>query len=101
MEGWRRGSRSSVRAMTKSNAKRPEHVFATHEDIARLLGRLDDKDVVDILALTPTVVEVEEASAWLDGSENKAARRGHPQTSRVVAILDIVDPDDEEPRHLR
>lgn len=87
--------------MAKSKTVRAKSIYATREDIARRLGTLDDKDIVDVLALSPTIAEIEEAGVWLDGQGNELARRGRPQTPRINAILDIVDRDDDELTRLR
>lgn len=90
--------------MTKprtSKASRSAPVFATRADVVRLFGDLDDESVSEVLALTPTIAEVEEASVWLEGEGDVIARKGHPQTPRIAAILDIVDREEEEPSYLR
>lgn len=76
-------------------------VFATRADIDRLLGEIGDDGVVAVLALTPTLQEVEEAAAWLDAREPSTPRQTHPQTLRVAQIIEIADRDDEEPGYLR
>jgi hypothetical protein len=80
-----------------SSAPRPE-ILATSEDIRRLLG--DTQYVLEILSLFPSVTELEEAQAWLEGQGDILARRGRPQTPKIAAILDILEPD-EEPAYLR
>jgi hypothetical protein len=80
-----------------ANVPRPE-TLATSEDIRRLLG--DTENVLEILSLSPSVTELEEAQAWLEGQGDFLARRGRPQTPTIAAILDIVEPD-EEPAYLR
>jgi hypothetical protein len=74
---------------------------ATRADVVRLLGDIGDDGVVAVLALTPTLLEVEEAAAWLDAQEPSSSRREHPQTPRVAQIVEIADRDDEEPEYLR
>ena len=76
--------------------------FATRADVVRLLGDIGDDGVVAVLELTPTLLEVEEAAAWLDAQDPSMPRPGHSQTPRVVQIIEIADrDDDEEPRFLR
>jgi hypothetical protein len=82
--------------LTLASMPRPENL-ATSDDIRRLLGT---EDVMEILALFPSVTELEEAQAWLEGQGDILARRGRPQTPKIAAILDIVEPD-EEPAYLR
>jgi hypothetical protein len=75
--------------------------FATRADIVRLLGDIGDGGVVAVLELTPTLLEVEEAAAWLDAQDSSIPRWERPQTPRVAQIIEIADRDDEEPRYLR
>lgn len=76
-------------------------VFATRADVVRLLGDIGDSGVVAVLELTPTLLEVEEAAAWLDAQDPAMPRQGHSQTPRVAQIIEIADRDDEEPQYLR
>jgi hypothetical protein len=41
--------------------------MATHEDAKNILGDLDERTMLPILALRPTVTDLEEASMWLAG----------------------------------
>lgn len=86
-----------------SNSSRKPHgkSFATRDDLRRLFGDLDAQDVLAIFTLSPTVAELEEAQSWLEGQGDVVARRGHPQSGKIAAILEIVDKEDEEPTYLR
>ena len=84
-----------------SKAPTPPNKFAVRADVVQLLGDIDDEGVTEVLALTPTIAELEEASAWLEGQGDILDRKGRPQTPRIAAILDIVDRDDDEPSYLR
>ena len=72
---------------------------ATHEDLTRILGELDDSEVVEILELHPTVSEVEQAALWAAGEGDILERKGHELVGVVASIVDIVtaDEEDEEP----
>jgi hypothetical protein len=72
--------------------------LATGDDIRRMLGNTED--MLEILALFPSVTELQEAQIWLEGQGDILARRGRPQTPKIAAILDIVE-SDEEPSYLR
>lgn len=72
------------------NSGRPHR--ASRDDVVRLLGPLDDEDIVQLLAMDPTMAELEAAAVWLQGDT------GDPMTPRIAGILEIVDRDeDEEP----
>jgi len=73
--------------------------FATTDDVARILGNLDPTKIVPIMALRPTVVDIEEASMWL-GGDRDVFGPGLPLqgvASEIVAILSA-DEEEEPPR---
>lgn len=69
---------------------------ATADDICRILGRLDETKLLDVLALRPTIGDLETASVWLSGDADvfgaKAPLKGI--ASDIVEIL-TADEDDE------
>ncbi|HUC50854.1 MAG TPA: hypothetical protein VMA30_15855 [Xanthobacteraceae bacterium] len=74
--------------------------LALADDIRRILGSLDDEKLVDIVALRPTIKDVEEASLWLAGDADVFGT-GEPLKSnagRIVAILTADEEDDPQPR---
>ncbi|HML13528.1 MAG TPA: hypothetical protein VK456_09500 [Xanthobacteraceae bacterium] len=71
-------------------------VAATREDVRRTLGDVDDVKVVEILALTPSVIELEEAAMWSRGEGEVLGKSGHPLTGIPAAIFEIIAPDEEE-----
>jgi hypothetical protein len=76
-----------------------EPEMASAEDVQRLLGELDAAKLADILALRPSLEELEETAAWIAGEGDVPAQEGHPLTGKVAAIFDIVEPgqDDLDP----
>jgi len=51
---------------------------ATRGDFRQILGDLDDSTALAILALHPTVAQLEEARIWLDGGMTLSAKSiGH------------------------
>ena len=69
-----------------------------HDDLTRILGEVDDAKIVEILALKPTLQELEEAAVWVTGDGDVLAKSGHPLGGVVAAIVDIMISDEEEPR---
>jgi len=63
--------------------------LATADDIQRILGALDDAKLLDIVALRPTILDVEEASLWLAGDSDVFGAGQLLQTAagEIVAIL--------------
>lgn len=68
------------------------------KDLIRLLGELDDEQIAEILALRPTLAEVEQAAFWAAGQGDQLARKGKTLTGTISEIVDIVaDDEDDEP----
>jgi hypothetical protein len=70
--------------------------MATRDDLLRLVGDVDERKVLDILALRPTVAEIEEAALWAAGNGDVLAKGGHSLSSTAAAVLDILTADEEE-----
>lgn len=70
---------------------------ASADDVRRVFGALDDEKVVAIVALRPTIADLEESSSWLAGDADVFGA-GKPLKSVAGRIVDIVTADeDEEP----
>jgi len=84
--------------MPQSRSVPPDQsATVTGDDISRLLGGLDERKTLDILALRPTFAEVEQAAVWLTGDGDVLAKSGHPLAGVVAEIVDILTPDEDEP----
>jgi hypothetical protein len=70
---------------------------ASHDDLTRILGKVDDAKIIEILALKPTLQDLEEAALWVTGDGDVLAKEGHPLSGIVAAIVDIIS-DEENPR---
>ncbi len=77
---------------------RDRDALAAPADIQRILGTLDETKLLDIMALRPTILDVEEASVWLAGDADVfgAGQPLRPVAGEVVAIL-TADEDEEPP----
>jgi len=67
------------------------------DDVKRILGDIEESKIIEILALKPTLAEVEEAAVWASGDGDVLAKAGHPQTGVIAQIVDILTADEEEP----
>ena len=74
-------------------------VLASSEDIRNLLGDLDDHVILDILALKPTIAQVEEAALRVEGEgEVFADIRPASEEGVVAQIVELASADEfEEP----
>ena len=70
---------------------------ASAEDVKRILGNIDTAKLLEIIGLRPTVLDVEQASMWLDGDTDVfgAGQPLPPTAGSIVAILTV--DEDEEP----
>ncbi len=71
-------------------------VTATRDDLLHLFGEIDERKLLDILALGPTVAEIEEASLWAAGNGDVLAKGGHPLSSTAADVVNILIADEEE-----
>jgi hypothetical protein len=86
----------SRRAADMSNAAAP----ALAEDIRRILGSLDSDKAVAIMALQPTIAELEEASLWLAGDTDVFGAGGllKAVAGRIVDILTAGEDEEPQPK---
>lgn len=76
----------------------PAMAKASRDDLIRIAGDLEDDKIVDILALKPTVSELEQAVLWAEGEGDVLARKGHQLVGVVAGIVDVLTADeDDEP----
>lgn len=69
---------------------------ATRADLLRLVGDIDERKVLDILALRPTIAAIEQAVQWSAGDGDILAKDRHPLSGAAAAVLDILTADEEE-----
>ena len=79
---------------THSKASKP--VTATRDDVLHLFGEIDERKLLDILALHPTIAEIEEASLWAAGNGDVLAKGGHPLSRTAADVVNILIADGEE-----
>ena len=70
---------------------------ATHEEVRSILGDLDPAKMLPIMALRPTVADVEEATIWLAGDRDIFGA-GPPLKGTASQIVTILTADEEEER---
>jgi hypothetical protein len=70
---------------------------ATGSDLHQILGDMDDSTAVAILALRPSVAQLEEARVWLNGGGDVLGKEHRPVDGVVAEIFDMLKSDEEEP----
>ncbi len=83
----------------KTRATASSNTAATCDDVRSILGDLDETKMLPILALQPTLADVEEASIWLGGDADVfgASEQVSATASQIVTIL-TSDEDEEAMR---
>jgi hypothetical protein len=61
-----------------------------------MLGDIGECKIVEILALRPTLTEIEEAAVWARGDGDVLAKSGHPKIGVIAQIVDVLVTDEQE-----
>lgn len=77
-----------------------ESLSATYLDVERLLGPIDTDTVTAVMALSPTVRDIEMAALHVAG-QGEALPERHQPHGTVLAIVELVTRDDEDQRGTR
>lgn len=81
------------------HVRSPQHAsdnLATVDDVRRIVGEIDDAKTVAILALRPTMADLEQAALWAVGNGDVLAKQGHPLAGVAAAIFDLLTADEDE-----
>jgi hypothetical protein len=81
-------------AMSKQQAA--AGLMVDRDDVIRVLGEMDDAMIIEILALKPTLNDLEQAAMWSAGDGDVLAKQGHPLGGVVADIVDLLTADEEE-----
>lgn len=65
-------------------------------ELVHLVGDIDDTKLSQILALEPSLAEIEEAVFWVDGEADELAKSGRILTGKSAAIYEILAAELEE-----
>jgi len=71
-------------------------IKATASDAHQILGDMDDSTLVAIMALHPSVAQLEEARLWLNGAGDVLGKEKRPLDGVVAQIFDMLALEDEE-----
>ena len=68
----------------------------THEDMASVLGPVDDTLKAELMATGATLAELEQAWAWINSDEALINEYRPLPTGRVAQLIEILAPPDDE-----
>lgn len=83
--------------MTQQSATRTARPAAP-VDIRTILGHLDDAKVAEILALKPSLADLEDAAICMTGTHDVLAKSGHHVPVTAARIIELLTKADEEPK---
>ena len=69
---------------------------ATGSDLRQILGEMENGTAVAILALHPSVAQLEEARVWLNGAGDVLGKERRPLDGVVAQIFDMLSVEEEE-----
>ena len=70
---------------------------ASSADVRKILGELDDAKVTSILALKPSLTDLEDAAICMAGDQDILAKSGHRVAATASQIIEMLAEDEEEP----
>ena len=70
--------------------------MAARDDLLQLVADVDERNALDILALRPTVAEIEEMAVWAAGDGDVLAKGGHSLSGTAAEVIDFLTADEEE-----
>jgi len=65
-------------------------------ELRNLLGSIDDLKAAAILSLNPTIEEIEEAAAWIEGRGDAMGNGPWPLHGKTAEIFEILTEDEED-----
>ncbi|MBK0399791.1 hypothetical protein H0I76_11370 [Limibaculum sp. M0105] len=69
---------------------------ATHDDIKRLFGEIDEHKMAEIIAGGASMAELEEVAAHLAAQTDVMGKLGRPLTGRALRIYELLRRDEEQ-----
>ena len=94
------GSRETVEHELARQSRRPrgesDSAPATLDDAKRLLGDTDARKIAEVLAVQPTIWELEQAAIWHRGDGDVLGKTGRSLSGKAARIFEILAADDED-----
>jgi hypothetical protein len=75
--------------------------LVTRDDIIRLFGQVEDRAIAEILALRPTLDQLEEAALWLIAEDDVMGERRAPLAGVAAQLYEILSREEELPEEPR
>ena len=95
-EGSRETAEHELARQSRRTPDESDTEPATPDDAKRLLGDADESKIAEILAIQPTIWELEEAVIWHRGEGDVLGKAGRPLSGKAARIFEILSADDED-----
>ena len=79
--------------MTESEKELPKTQHLSHEDVAHLVGDLEDATVAAILATGASYQDIEQALKWAGAASDEPRLNAHGMTPTAELVFDILVSD--------
>ncbi len=85
-----------MRVNLADRVERANSAPATLDDAKRLLGDTDERKIAEILAVQPTIWELEQAAIWHRGDGDVLGKAGRPLSGKAARVFEILAADEED-----
>jgi hypothetical protein len=86
-------ARVTMQKQPSSDVARP----AGSIDIRKILGDLDDTKIAEILALKPSLADLEDVAICMTGDHDVLAKSGHHVPVTAARIIELLADEEDEP----
>jgi hypothetical protein len=70
---------------------------AASTDVRKILGDLDDAKVAEIMALKPSLADLEDVAICMAGDHDVLAKSGHHVPATASRIIELLAEEEQEP----
>jgi hypothetical protein len=95
-EGSRETTEHELARQSRQRKDESDSEPATPDDARRLLGDADESKIAEILAMQPTIWELEQAAIWHRGDGDVLGKAGQALSGKAARIFEILSTDDED-----
>jgi hypothetical protein len=76
--------------------EKDEPMVMTRDEVAFVLGPVDDATIVEIVATGASITELREAWGWLNADEALMGEGRPLPRTRVAALIELLEPEEDE-----
>jgi hypothetical protein len=99
--GAKQKSEGLVNTMPKTPTRPNSKQAVTHDMVVHLVGEIGNARIAAILAIGPTLEEIEEAVAWAAGESDVMGEERLPLSGVAAQVYDLLTADEDYDNHER